>query len=383
MALRILFHVQHLLGIGHQRRSAAIARELAVLPGARVDYVSGGMPVPDLDTGECVVHQLPAAAAEDGDFRVLVDCHGRRVDERWKQRRRDRLLSLLEDVSPALIVTETFPFGRGLLRFELLPLLEWARHRRVPLVCSVRDIIEPRNESAKLERMCSEALRYYAAVLVHGDERVLPFRRCFPPWRRLAHLLRPTGYVLSEPAPPAGVPRDGPVLVSCGGGRVGDALLDTAVRARSLCRLERDWELRVGQGLDAARVRALQDRAGRGVVVARNRGGFVRDLASAAVSVSQAGYNTVAEVMASATPCVLVPYAGEQEQGVRARAFEAAGAARVLAASRLTPARLARAVEQTGGAAVSPLQLKLDGLSKSVQHIRDLLPSWGESAGGG
>ena len=57
-APRVLFYVQHLLGIGHLKRAALICRALAAA-GLDTTLVSGGMPVPGLDIGGARLHQLP------------------------------------------------------------------------------------------------------------------------------------------------------------------------------------------------------------------------------------------------------------------------------------------------------------------------------------
>ena len=89
----VLFYVQHLLGIGHLRRAALIARALADA-GISVTLATGGMPVPGLATGGGRVVQLPALRSRDESFSALVDANGQEVDEDWKAARRDRLLSL-------------------------------------------------------------------------------------------------------------------------------------------------------------------------------------------------------------------------------------------------------------------------------------------------
>ena len=49
------------------------------------------------------------------------------------------------------------------------------------------------------------------------------------------------------------------------------------------------------------------------VVINANRPGFTRDLARCAVSVSQAGYNTVADIMAAGCRAVVAPQWNEKE----------------------------------------------------------------------
>ena len=55
---RILFYVQHLLGIGHLMRAGTLARALEAA-GFDVLIVSGGTHVPGFDPGAARVVQLP------------------------------------------------------------------------------------------------------------------------------------------------------------------------------------------------------------------------------------------------------------------------------------------------------------------------------------
>ena len=75
--------------------------------------------------------------------------------------------------------------------------------------------------------MASMARAHFRTVLVHGDPALIPFGNTFTPWRDIEDLLYYTGYV-SPPPPVPAPPRDGPVLVSCGGGKVGGTLLAAA-----------------------------------------------------------------------------------------------------------------------------------------------------------
>ncbi|HKF73501.1 MAG TPA: glycosyl transferase, partial [Stellaceae bacterium] len=90
MTLRALFHVQHLLGIGHVMRVAQVARETAAL-GLQVTVLSGGGRL-GLDWGGAEVRDLPSARARDGRFEVLVDEGGRPLDGAFHQRRRGLVL---------------------------------------------------------------------------------------------------------------------------------------------------------------------------------------------------------------------------------------------------------------------------------------------------
>jgi predicted glycosyltransferase len=82
--------------------------------------------------------------------------------------------------------------------------------------------------------------------------------------------------------------------------------------------------------------------------VERYRPDFRALLAGAAVSVSQAGYNTVADILSTDTPAVLVPFDtdGEDEQPRRAQKLVKAGRVEMILSSDLTPQRFAEAIER-------------------------------------
>jgi predicted glycosyltransferase len=360
--VKIFFHVQHLLGIGHLKRAATLARALRA-DGFEVMLASGGAPVPGID-----VFQLPPATSRD--LKQLLDESGKPVDEAWKARRRDALLDAFRRFAPDVLLVELFPFGRRQLRFELLPLLDEAKGKLV--VCSVRDVLQPRpaREAEVLE--CFE--HYFDHLLVHGDPRVAGFERSFGSAARLAGKVHYTGYVAEEQAA-EGDAGSGEVLVSAGGGAVGGRLLEAALQARPLCALRaKPWRILAGvnfQGLEA-----LQARAGDGVVVERFRNDFTLRLRNCVLSVSQAGYNTVVETLQARARAVLVPFAagGEVEQTARARLLEERGLVQVVEEAVLSPATLAAAIDRAAAAPrPAPGAVDLGGAQASAALLRQWL----------
>ncbi|HMK00704.1 MAG TPA: glycosyl transferase, partial [Reyranella sp.] len=91
MSARVFFHVQHLLGIGHLRRAATLARALAA-GGFDVLLVSGGAPVKGLALGGARLHQLPPVRAADESLRDLARLDGTPVDETFQRERIEVLL---------------------------------------------------------------------------------------------------------------------------------------------------------------------------------------------------------------------------------------------------------------------------------------------------
>jgi predicted glycosyltransferase len=375
MTRSVLFHVQHLLGIGHLRRAGAIARGL-VAAGLDVTVASGGLPVPGMDLAGRVV-QLPPAVSADQDFSAILDGDGRPIDDAWRQRRRDLLLDTWRAVEPDVLLIELFPFGRRAFRFELLPLLELAagRRPRPAVLCSVRDILVTKNEAKRTAETLETLRRYFDAVLVHGDRRLVPLTASFAAADAIADI-RYTGYVVeTETAATDTDDGDGEVVVSAGGGSVGLPLLEAALAARPISAAgTRRWRLVTGPNLpedDRARLSAA---APVGVIVERFRADFRDVLSRAALSVSQAGYNTVMDVLAAGVPAVLVPFSAgqEMEQTLRARILAGRGRVQLVEAGELSPASLASAIDRAlDQARPAPFAVDLDGVATTAKIVAD------------
>ncbi len=370
----VMIWVQHLMGIGHRRRAAAIARALAER-GACVAFASGGAGVPEVDPDRIRVVALPAARAADAHYRTLVDARGREVGGAWRAARRDALLAAFAEHAPQVLVTETWPFGRRLLRFELEPLVGHARSAGCRLVSSIRDVLQPPSKPSRARDAADRVRADYDAVLVHGDPAFIGLDASFPEAGRIRDRIRYTGYVTQGPGPdaPPGV-GEGEVVVSAGGGVVAHRLVEAALGSARLDRRRR-WRVLVGPNAGADALAGWRRAAADNTVVEPNRADFRSILVRARVSVSQAGYNTVTDLLAAGVPAVLVPFAaeGEREQSIRARVLAEAGVALVIEEHRLTAKALLDAVRR------APVQVapkrplaRLDGAAESATAIMEI-----------
>jgi predicted glycosyltransferase len=377
---RMLFYVQHLLGIGHLKRAATLSRALEEA-GFAVTMVSGGFEVPGIDAGGAAFVQLSPVRAADRHFTGLVGSDHREIDDGLRNSRRERLLATFARVKPHMVMTELFPFGRRQLRFEILPLLEAARAARPRpyIVSSVRDIlVEPSRESRVMD-MVENFERFYDLALIHGDPGLIPFDATFSPADRIKDRLRYTGYVVETPVGKggAGAPGAGEVIVSAGGGALSEPLLEAALAARKLTRLnEATWRLLAGHALAEDAFRRLGKMAGDGVIVERARPDFTTLLANCALSISQGGYNTVMELLAAGARGVIAPYAGgkETEQTLRARLLQERSALQVVWEDDIGPETIARAADAALlGPPLSAAGIDTDGAAETARILGELV----------
>ncbi len=378
MKPRVLFHVQHLLGVGHVKRAAAIARAAAKVVDLHVAL--GGEPVAFADFGQATVHQLPSARAQDLSFQILLDETGRPIDDQWRDRRLTALLELAAHLDPKVLLVEHYPFGRGKFAFELLPLFEMMKARpNRPILCSVRDVLVENGHSAKSDKIVRLVRQWFDGVLVHGDETVIPFAATFPAAAAIADLLHYTGYVVD--GGDAGQSRStvhdhpGEVVVSTGGGAVGQELLQAAIVAAQAGALApRHWRLLAGGNLAGPVFETLLAHASgdQRVTVERARPDFRALLARADLSISQGGYNTVMDILIAGCPALVVPFAteAESEQLFRAREFERRGLLTVLEEGEMTIAALVAAAGRAlNSSRAKPKMINLDGACGTAQAL--------------
>jgi predicted glycosyltransferase len=380
---KVFFYVQHLLGIGHVKRASLLAKALC-RSGFEVCVVSGGEPVAGIDFGSSEYIQLEPVRAADLSFSGLVNAEGQPLNEAFKARRRNRLLQILEQCQPDILLLESYPFGRRQLRWELIPLLEATRNRAAPplILTSIRDVLQRRKVEREQESI-ELIQRFFDVVLVHGDETFIPLEESFPKAEEIRSKLIYTGYICDRPEVQSagrasqGDDGEGEVLVSAGGGAVGMALMQAALKAKPLCRLaDHPWRFLLGPNLTAIENKQLKAQATQGCILEPVRTDFSALLRRCRLSISQGGYNTVMDLLGSGARSVLVPFEGEgeTEQLLRCRHLAASYPIQVLEEKQLSPQRLAAAIDQALELdAVPELPIALDGADETARVLRRLL----------
>jgi predicted glycosyltransferase len=361
--MNILFYCQHVLGVGHLRRSLAIAEALA---GERLSIVSGGPEAPLPYPAHAASIRLPGLRMDE-NFSELFPVDPQAKLEDVKKLRREKLFQAMDEVRPDIFLVELFPFGRRGFAFELDPLLTAARRGNfgpMRTVVSLRDVLVEKKKKEKYEAWVLDRLnRLFDLLLIHADPRLLSLDETFSRTGEIACSVRYTGYVAATPALDArdlkrrdlGLAHGQKLfVVSAGGGQVGGPLLKAALEA--FARLKtKNARLRMFAGpyLDDAAFLELTRRARDlpGTETLRFSQDFSAELAAADASLSMAGYNTTMDLLASGIPAAVWPFAQNREQRMRAARLEQLGGPAVLEDADLAPELLARRMD---GLAATP-----------------------------
>jgi predicted glycosyltransferase/broad specificity phosphatase PhoE len=375
----LLFYCHHSLGLGHLVRSLTLAEELATR--FRVVFLSGGT-APEGHAWPAGVEVVELPPLEVRQDRELASPLGADVETTFAERR-SLVVRTFDDVAPSVLLVELFPFGRRRLATEIVPLLDRAarlgRHRPV-VATSVRDILVRGRSSQQARDNAAAALaeRHLDAVLVHGDPTFAAFEEFFRPNVRWTVPVHHTGFVSpADSAVDTCGARERRVVVTVGGGRVGEYLARAAIAAQQELHAD-GFEMRVMAGPLAPEdtwQRLSRDAAGvPGLELRRHVDDLVPELCRAAVSISQCGYNTSLDLVRARVPALVVPFVApkEDEQVERARRLERLGLARLLHPDLADPSRLAAEVRGLAGTVPARPALNLAGARRSTEILAEL-----------
>jgi predicted glycosyltransferase len=396
MTAPVLIVVTHLLGSGHLVRAAHLARALAQA-GHPVTLASGGMPLRAMEGEPFAFVQLPPVKVEGTDFRKLLDERGDAIGEDRRGARQAMLVDLATQLRPAIVIAEHFPFGRRQLAGEFLALIAAAKTAdpTALILSSIRDVlIVPRAD--RVAEAHARIAAHFNGVLVHGDAAFLPLEASWPVTPELAGRLHYTGYMASpslraERSNPEGLCETpgllrsarndgrGDILVSGGGSAAALPLFETAIAAARQLGADQRWRILVGRATDPAAFDRLAASAPAQVAVEWARPDFPALLCACALSISQAGYNTVLDLIDAGRPAIVVPFdaGAETEQAIRADAMARAGLARSLLlsgeANRDASALAAAVAQALRGGPPAVFALDRAGASGAVAAVARLL----------
>ncbi len=332
---RVLLYSHDTFGLGHLRRSRAIANALAeTRPDLSVVIVSGSPVIGTFDFGPGVdyvripgVTKLPDGSYCSHNLRLGLD--------ETVALRQSIVLQTAQAFRPDLLIVDKEPTG---FRGEILPTLEVLRNTGCRMVLGIRDVLDdPAVLSAEWERKGAIAAldRYYDEIWVYGLEEIYRPLATLPLSGDLARRIVYTGYLRREMPKEAALARypkltKNPfLLVTTGGGGDGDALLDWVISAYEADPgIDLPALLVFGPFLDRARRQGFLHRIAPhpklDAITFDSRIEFLMEKAAGIVAMG--GYNTFCEVLSFDKRALIVPRTRPRlEQHIRAVEAERLG----------------------------------------------------------
>ncbi len=381
---RIMFYSHDTFGLGHLRRSRALATALTEGDDNASAIILTGSPVAGRFTfPERVDHiRLPGVTKlTDGTY--VSQTLGLDIDDTTSLRA-GLIQTAIEQYEPDLLIVDKEPTG---FRGELLPTLEWLRLRgRTRTVLGLRDVLdEPEVLAAEWDRKgaVQAAEHLYDELWVYGVRDVYDPTEGLPLSDELRNRMYWTGYLRREITDVGDAPTDPYVLITPGGGGDGAAMVSLVLSA-----YEQDPDLSpnalliYGPFLSGDVRDAFDERVAKlnGRVTALGFDSRIESLfAGAEGVVSMGGYNTFCEVLSFDKRAVIVPRTVPRlEQWIRASRAEQLGLVRMLDETRdgMTTDAMIRAIRNLpsqGKPSEAGANGLLDGLEVVIERAQALM----------
>lgn len=378
---RVLIYSHDTFGLGHLRRSRAIANALvAEHPGLSVVILSGSPVIGSFEFGSGVDYvRVPGVTKlPDGSYRSLN--LNLSIDDATRLREA-LILQTAEAFRPDVFIVDKEPTG---FRGEIVPALQRLQGRDCRIVLGARDVMdEPNLLVPEWERKgATEILsRFYDEIWVYGLAEVYrPLAALdLPP--RLGASITYTGYLRRElPSEPTltrypALTREAFILVTTGGGGDGDDVIDWVISA-----YETDPDIPLpavivfGPFTNPERRRIFFERIQRQPKLDAISFDTKLELlmSRAAAIVAMGGYNTFCEILSFDRPSLIVPRTRpRREQEIRALEAERLGLVSTLVENGAgrDPAAMAAALRAVPGQR-RPSQMFIPGLLDGLDVIR-------------
>ncbi len=382
-APRILLYSHDTFGLGHIRRTRAIAIALAdANPGASILIVTGSPIVGrfDFPDGIDFVRIPGVVKLPSGDYVT----HNMGLDiEQTVKLRRAIIRQTARVFDPDLVIVDKEPTG---FRGEMLHTLKKMRERGAHVVLGVRDVLDDAESLAtewKRKQAIEAVETFYDELWVYGLEDLYNPLEGLPLSDAALSKVRYTGYLRRQTAdwPDPSVARERPddfVLVTTGGGGDGDVLIDWTLSAyESDPTLNTPAVIVFGPFMNPESRRAFETRAHRFRTIETMSfdSRIERLMIEARGVIAMGGYNTFCEILSFDKPAAIAPRVSPRlEQFIRAKAAERVGLIRMLPPvdeSTHDPAIMADAIR---GLATQPPPSKaaIPGLLDGLDRVVDL-----------
>ncbi|WP_234221700.1 glycosyltransferase family protein [Ruegeria pomeroyi] len=383
-AARVMLYSHDTFGLGHLRRSRALAAAITQADPSASALILTGSPVAGRFTfPRRVDHVRLPGVTKRADGSYASQTMGMGIDE-VTDLRSGLIRGAAERYDPDILIVDKEPTG---FRGELLPTLDCLQRRgRARLVLGLRDVLdEPEVLAAEWARKGAVAAteRFYDEIWVYGLRSVYDPTAGLPLSPEAQARMHWTGYLRRDLGPVGTPPHQPYVLITPGGGGDGEAMVSLVLSA-----YEQDPTLSPRAVLVYGPFLSGDTRAEFERRVAALNGrvtavGFESEIetlfAGAAGVVCMGGYNTFCEVLSFDQRAVIVPRTVPRlEQWIRASRAEELGLVRMLEESRdgLTPETMINAIRNLPNQPLPSQAIGeglLDGLDHVTRRVRALL----------
>ncbi|OIQ31779.1 MAG: hypothetical protein BM562_06305 [Alphaproteobacteria bacterium MedPE-SWcel] len=337
---RILFYSHDTFGLGHLRRSRALAGAItAADPNASAMILTGSPVAGRFAFPNRVDHMRLPGVIKRADGSYASRTMGMNIEE-TTELRAGLIRSTAEQFDPDILVVDKEPTG---FRGELLPTLDLLQGRgKAKLVLGLRDVLdEPEVLRAEWDRKWAldATERYYDEIWVYGLRDIYDPTAGLDLSAAAQARMHWTGYLRRDLGTIGELPEQPYVLITPGGGGDGAMMVDLAISA-----YERDPDLApramlvYGPFLSGETRAAFENRVAalQGRVTAVGFESEIETLFAGAQGViCMGGYNTFCEVLSFDKPAVIVPRTTPRlEQWIRASRAEELGLVAMLDESR-------------------------------------------------
>ncbi len=388
-----MFYCQNLMGMGHLVRSAEIIRSL--IKEFEVCLIDGGSVVENFEIPNSVrIIRIPALRVKNRNLEV-VDSN--LSLEEVKEIRKHRLLKVFDEFQPDCLITEGYPFSKGKMTFELIPLLERVKLTggKTKAVCCVRDIVLSKTyykDKAKLEIKKRDLInQYYDMLLVHSDPKIHKLEEDFSLTEEIKCQINYTGYVAQSPPENllptvediTGLSSKKPmILVSIGGGRFGHELIENILAASIILEkfLPHKIQIFAGPFMPEEKFLDFQKSAANknNINLRRYTAHLLSYMRKAEISISLGGYNTTMNILRTGVNGMIYPSNDGNEQKIRSEKLERLGIIEVIRPQDLKPELLAQKIVTSlhkNRVTKTSNDVELQGAQNTTQFIQGLLAS--------
>lgn len=373
--MKIAFYCQHILGIGHLKRSLQLCSALADRGHTILLFLGGTETV--IDDSRIEVWPLPCLRMDE-NFGGIFPCDQSADLEEVKQQRRRILLQKVDDFQPELFISELYPMGRKAFRFELDPLLDKLQDSCL-CIASVRDILVEKTEGReKFEKRAVKILNSrYHGLLIHSDPEVIQLDESFTLMDEITIPIHYTGFIapdqMNATASRTGQESELPLIVaSIGGSQVGEHLLEQVTKVAAQFHDRFQFKIFCGKDSSKEFMGSLQKSSPKNAEILPFSSDFDKYLASASLSLSMAGYNTCMNLLQSGTPALCLPFAQNREQNLRIHRLQGRSNIQLLREEDLHTPKLTQRIEEALSLDQLTNTINLEGAHNSAQIIEEI-----------